>query len=128
MAAHAGGAPPERPTLAQYVERAGGSHVIRRILIANNGIGAVKCIRSIRFWAYETFGNEREVRPARGQREGTSCGLRDGRARRAATFRACTLAATRAAPPRLHAPRSPQPPPPAPPKPFPSPRCRCSSP
>ena len=31
------------------------------MLIANNGIGAVKAIRSIRRWAYETFGNENEV-------------------------------------------------------------------
>lgn len=32
-----------------------------RILVANNGIAAVKEIRSIRKWAYETFGNERAV-------------------------------------------------------------------
>ena len=50
-----------RLSLVDYVARAGGTHVIRRILIANNGIGAVKCIRSIRKWAYETFGNEREI-------------------------------------------------------------------
>jgi len=35
---------------------------VRKILIANNGIAAVKAIRSIRRWAYDTFGNEREVR------------------------------------------------------------------
>ena len=29
------------------------------VLIANNGIAAVKCIRSIRRWCYETFRNER---------------------------------------------------------------------
>ena len=34
---------------------------VRKILIANNGIAAVKAIRSIRRWAYDTFGNEREV-------------------------------------------------------------------
>ena len=48
--------------LAEYVSMRGGTHAIRRILVANNGIAAVKCIRSIRRWAYETFGNEREVR------------------------------------------------------------------
>jgi len=30
-------------------------------LIANNGIAAVKEIRSIRKWSYETFGHERSV-------------------------------------------------------------------
>ena len=39
----------------------GGTRPIRKVLIANNGIGAVKAIRSMRRWAYETFGNEREV-------------------------------------------------------------------
>ena len=32
-----------------------------QVLIANNGIAAVKEIRSIRKWAYETFGDERAV-------------------------------------------------------------------
>ena len=49
-------------SLSAYVEAGGGTHAIKRILIANNGIAAVKAIRSIRRWAYETFGNEREVR------------------------------------------------------------------
>lgn len=31
------------------------------MLIANNGIAAVKEIRSIRKWAYETFGDERAI-------------------------------------------------------------------
>jgi len=31
------------------------------VLIANNGIAAVKEIRSVRKWAYETFGDERAV-------------------------------------------------------------------
>lgn len=31
------------------------------ILVANNGIGAVKFIRSVRSWAYKTFGSERAV-------------------------------------------------------------------
>ena len=31
------------------------------MLIANNGIAAVKEIRSVRKWAYETFGNEKAI-------------------------------------------------------------------
>lgn len=34
---------------------------ISRILIANNGMAAVKCIRSIRRWAYEELANERSI-------------------------------------------------------------------
>lgn len=32
-----------------------------QVLIANNGIAAVKEIRSVRRWAYETFGDEKAV-------------------------------------------------------------------
>lgn len=32
------------------------------MLIANNGIAAVKCMRSIRRWSYEMFRNERAIR------------------------------------------------------------------
>uniref|UniRef100_H3BFJ1 acetyl-CoA carboxylase n=1 Tax=Latimeria chalumnae TaxID=7897 RepID=H3BFJ1_LATCH len=32
------------------------------VLIANNGIAAVKCMRSIRRWSYEMFRNERTIR------------------------------------------------------------------
>ena len=35
--------------------------MIEKILIANNGIAAVKEIRSVRKWAYETFGRERAI-------------------------------------------------------------------
>lgn len=35
---------------------------LRQVLIANNGIAAVKCMRSIRRWAYEMFRNERTIR------------------------------------------------------------------
>lgn len=31
------------------------------MLIANNGIAAVKCMRSIRRWAYEMFRNEKAI-------------------------------------------------------------------
>ena len=33
-----------------------------QVLIANNGIAAVKCIRSVRRWAYEMFRSERAIR------------------------------------------------------------------
>jgi len=33
-----------------------------QVLIANNGIAAVKCMRSIRRWSYEVFRNERIIR------------------------------------------------------------------
>ena len=45
-----------------FVESSGGNHAIRKVLVANNGIGAVKAIRSIRKWAFETFGDEKAVR------------------------------------------------------------------
>uniref|UniRef100_A0A3B4B446 Biotin carboxylation domain-containing protein n=1 Tax=Periophthalmus magnuspinnatus TaxID=409849 RepID=A0A3B4B446_9GOBI len=35
---------------------------VSEVLIANNGIAAVKCMRSIRRWAYEMFRNERAIR------------------------------------------------------------------
>ena len=44
-----------------YVKERGGDRVIRRILIANNGMAATKTIMSIRSWAYKTFGDERAV-------------------------------------------------------------------
>nr|BAA11238.1 acetyl-coenzyme A carboxylase [Schizosaccharomyces pombe] len=45
-----------------YIASHGGHTVITSILIANNGIAAVKEIRSIRKWAYETFNNERAIK------------------------------------------------------------------
>lgn len=48
-------------SLQKYVSSFGGKRVIKKILIANNGIAAVKAIRSIRRWAYETFGDERTI-------------------------------------------------------------------
>ncbi|XP_069956208.1 acetyl-CoA carboxylase isoform X2 [Cherax quadricarinatus] len=46
-------------TPQEFVRKFGGKKVITRILIANNGIAAVKCMRSIRKWAYEVFRNDR---------------------------------------------------------------------
>ncbi|KAJ3603855.1 hypothetical protein NHX12_028596 [Muraenolepis orangiensis] len=47
---------------AEFVTRFGGNRVIEKVLIANNGIAAVKCMRSIRRWSYEVFRNERTIR------------------------------------------------------------------
>lgn len=51
------------PTVESYVSELGGEmgFVIRKVLIANNGVGAVKAIRSMRKWAYEVFGNEKAI-------------------------------------------------------------------
>jgi hypothetical protein len=51
------------PTVAAYVSELGGDkgRVIEKVLIANNGVAAVKAIRSIRRWSYEVFGNERAI-------------------------------------------------------------------
>ncbi len=48
--------------VADYVAKLGGDFVIRKVLIANNGVAAVKAIRSIRQWAYDSFGDESAVR------------------------------------------------------------------
>lgn len=47
--------------LRDFVQNGGGHTVIGSILIANNGIAAVKEIRSIRKWCYDEFNNERAV-------------------------------------------------------------------
>ncbi|KAF0496183.1 acetyl-CoA carboxylase [Gigaspora margarita] len=50
-----------RGNVREFVENHNGHTVITKILIANNGIAAVKEIRSVRKWAYETFGDERTI-------------------------------------------------------------------
>ncbi|XP_017269284.1 acetyl-CoA carboxylase isoform X2 [Kryptolebias marmoratus] len=47
---------------AEFITRFGGNRIIEKVLIANNGIAAVKCMRSIRRWSYEMFRNERTIR------------------------------------------------------------------
>ncbi|RFU30919.1 hypothetical protein B7463_g5389, partial [Scytalidium lignicola] len=44
-----------------FVAAHDGHTVITSVLIANNGIAAVKEIRSVRKWAYETFGDEKAI-------------------------------------------------------------------
>ncbi|KAK7060862.1 acetyl-coenzyme-A carboxylase [Paramarasmius palmivorus] len=52
-------APPS--SVYDFVKNSGGHTVITKVLIANNGIAAVKEIRSVRQWSYETFGTERAI-------------------------------------------------------------------
>eukprot|EP01116_Phalansterium_solitarium_P020509 TRINITY_DN6083_c0_g1_i2.p1 TRINITY_DN6083_c0_g1~~TRINITY_DN6083_c0_g1_i2.p1 ORF type:complete len:1954 (+),score=684.67 TRINITY_DN6083_c0_g1_i2:86-5863(+) len=50
-------------SVEEYVSKLGDGikKPIHTVLIANNGIAAVKCIRSVRKWAYHTFGDERKI-------------------------------------------------------------------
>jgi len=64
-------------TVEEYVEHLGGTRPIKKILIANNGIAAVKAIRSIRRWAFEMFQVGRE-----GGREGRREGKEGGKVQR----------------------------------------------
>lgn len=47
--------------ISNFVAESGGNCPIQRVLLANNGIAAVKEMRSVRKWAYETFENERII-------------------------------------------------------------------
>ncbi|GMM31007.1 acetyl-CoA carboxylase [Martiniozyma asiatica (nom. inval.)] len=51
----------EPSSVKDFVSKHGGHTVIRKVLIANNGIAAVKEIRSVRRWAYEVFGDEKAI-------------------------------------------------------------------
>lgn len=51
----------EKSAVKDFIQQNGGHTVITSVLIANNGIAAVKEIRSVRKWAYETFGDERAI-------------------------------------------------------------------
>ena len=53
---------PEFESVEHYVRELGGDRPINKVLIANNGISAVKAIRSIRRWAYEMFADEKAVK------------------------------------------------------------------
>jgi acetyl-CoA carboxylase/biotin carboxylase 1 len=51
-----------KDVVAEYVTSRGGSRPLRRILVANNGMAAAKCIMSMRRWAYLTFGDSSYLR------------------------------------------------------------------
>lgn len=44
------------------MRKCNGKRVIERVLVSNNGIGAVKAIRSMRKWSYEMFSDDRAVK------------------------------------------------------------------
>ncbi|VAH23018.1 unnamed protein product [Triticum turgidum subsp. durum] len=45
----------------EFCKALGGDSPIRSVLVANNGMAAVKFMRSIRAWALETFGTEKAI-------------------------------------------------------------------
>jgi acetyl-CoA carboxylase / biotin carboxylase 1 len=47
--------------ISNFVSESNGNCPIQKVLLANNGIAAVKEMRSVRKWAYETFGNDRII-------------------------------------------------------------------
>eukprot|EP00612_Vaucheria_litorea_P002853 CAMPEP_0171460884 /NCGR_PEP_ID=MMETSP0945-20130129/5573_1 /TAXON_ID=109269 /ORGANISM="Vaucheria litorea, Strain CCMP2940" /LENGTH=2045 /DNA_ID=CAMNT_0011987159 /DNA_START=270 /DNA_END=6407 /DNA_ORIENTATION=+ len=47
--------------LQDYLMRRGGTHLIKKILIANNGMAATKAIISMRQWCYLELGNEKSI-------------------------------------------------------------------
>lgn len=47
--------------ISSFVSERNGNCPIQRVLLANNGIAAVKEMRSVRKWAYETFANDRII-------------------------------------------------------------------
>lgn len=48
-------------SVEEYVKATQGTRPIHSVLIANNGISAVKAIRSIRSWCYEMFADEHKI-------------------------------------------------------------------
>jgi acetyl-CoA carboxylase/biotin carboxylase 1 len=49
-------------SMEEYVKSRGGDLVIKKILIANNGMAATKSILSMRQWAYMELGDERAIK------------------------------------------------------------------
>eukprot|EP00553_Chaetoceros_curvisetus_P009688 CAMPEP_0204633336 /NCGR_PEP_ID=MMETSP0717-20131115/26949_1 /ASSEMBLY_ACC=CAM_ASM_000666 /TAXON_ID=230516 /ORGANISM="Chaetoceros curvisetus" /LENGTH=136 /DNA_ID=CAMNT_0051651461 /DNA_START=469 /DNA_END=877 /DNA_ORIENTATION=- len=52
---------PVTTALEDYVKSRGGDRVIKKILIANNGMAATKSILSMRQWAYKELGDEKAI-------------------------------------------------------------------
>lgn len=48
-------------TVEEYVKETQGTRAIHSVLIANNGMAALKAIRSIRMWCYEMFADEHKI-------------------------------------------------------------------
>lgn len=49
------------PNMEDYVQKQGGKRVIKKLLLATNGMAGAKAIRSLRNWCYSTFQNEKEI-------------------------------------------------------------------
>lgn len=49
-------------TVEDYVKARGGDRVIKKVLIANNGMAATKSMLSMRQWAYMELGDERAIK------------------------------------------------------------------
>ncbi|GMH43409.1 hypothetical protein BSKO_11331 [Bryopsis sp. KO-2023] len=54
-------APSMTENVSGFVARLGGDKPIYRILVANNGLGAVKFMRSVRSWAFNSFGSDKAI-------------------------------------------------------------------
>ena len=52
---------PKFKSIEHWVKYHNGSNIIKKLLIANNGISAVKCIKFIRAWCFNTFNNYNEI-------------------------------------------------------------------
>eukprot|EP00405_Crypthecodinium_cohnii_P020766 CAMPEP_0206482608 /NCGR_PEP_ID=MMETSP0324_2-20121206/38966_1 /ASSEMBLY_ACC=CAM_ASM_000836 /TAXON_ID=2866 /ORGANISM="Crypthecodinium cohnii, Strain Seligo" /LENGTH=2089 /DNA_ID=CAMNT_0053960569 /DNA_START=18 /DNA_END=6287 /DNA_ORIENTATION=- len=50
-----------RQTIEEYVNKHGGRRVLKRILIANNGMAATKAIMSMRQWSFLELGSQSEL-------------------------------------------------------------------
>lgn len=53
--------PATAAALEAHIMKMGGDKPVHSVLVANNGLAAVKFIRSIRSWAFKNFGDERAV-------------------------------------------------------------------
>jgi hypothetical protein len=47
--------------IADYIAFRGGKRVIQRILVANNGLAAVRFMRRLREWSFEYLGSEKAL-------------------------------------------------------------------
>src|SRR5690348_14939541 len=48
--------------LDRYIKFRGGSRSLRKILVASNGLAAIKFIKSIRLWCQQTLGDRNAVK------------------------------------------------------------------
>ena len=53
---------PSYEALERMVKELGGDKPVHSVLVANNGLAAVKFMRSVRNWAFKRFGDERAVK------------------------------------------------------------------